>query len=95
MEERLSITIKIANRDYPFKSPPEEEAFLREAAKLVRERIDLHRDRGVRDTQDILTLIALESLVASLKVDEQSRQLQNRLYDRITQMNQAVRQSLT
>jgi cell division protein ZapA len=94
MEERLSIRIKIADRDYAFKSLPEEEVFLRDAGKLIRERIEVHRSRGVRDTQDILALVALDCLVSSLKTDDQARQMQNRIYDRIAQLNQTITPSL-
>lgn len=94
MEERLSIRIKIADRDYTFKSLPEEEVFLRDAGKLIRERIEVHRSRGVRDTQDILALVALDCLVSSLKTDDQARQMQNRIYDRIAQLSQTITPSL-
>ncbi len=94
MENRLSIHIKIADRDYSFKALPEEETFLREAGKLIRDRIDVHRSRGVRDTQDILALVALDCLVTSLKSEDQSRQLQTQVYDRVMRMNQLLEPSL-
>ncbi|CCG99385.1 cell division protein ZapA [Fibrella aestuarina BUZ 2] len=90
MEELLSIHLKIADRDYTFKSPPEEETMLREAWRLIRDRVEVHRNRGMRDTQDVMALIAIECLVTSLKSDEQSRQLQNRVYDKVAKLNQLV-----
>lgn len=90
MEEILSIHLKIADRDYTFKSLPNEETMLREAWRLIRDRVEFHRNRGMRDTQDVMALIAMESLVGGLKSEEQSRQLQNRVYDKVTQLNQMV-----
>lgn len=94
MEERLNIHLKIAGHDFTFKSTREEETFLRDADRMIRERIEVHRNRGVSDIQDILTIVALESLVASLKADEQSRLLQSRIYDRLAQLNHALAPSL-
>ena len=88
MDDRLVLNIKIADRDYKLRSIPEEEIFVREAARMIRERIDVHRSRGVRDTQDVLALVALDCLVASLKIDDQARQTQTRVHDRLSQLNQ-------
>jgi cell division protein ZapA len=88
MNDLLSIHVKIADRDYTFKSLPEEETFLRDAVKMIRDRIDVHRSRGVRDTQDILALVALDCLVASLKTDDQARRTQKRIYDKVSQIDQ-------
>lgn len=88
MDDRLSIHVKIADRDYTFKSLPEEETFLRDAVKMIRDRIDVHRARGMRDTQDILAVVAVECLVASLKTDDQARRTQKRIYDKVSQIDQ-------
>jgi cell division protein ZapA len=94
MDNRLTVNLKIDGRDYSFKSQPEEETFLREAGRLIRDRIEVHKSRGMRDPQDILTIVALESLVASLKADDQARHLQNRIYDKLAQLNHAIAPAL-
>ena len=94
MQERLTIHFRINGRDYDFKSPPEEEVFLRNADKLIRERIEFHKGKGVRDSVEIMTVVAFECLVANLKSEEQARQTQNRVYDKIAQLNKTVTDSL-
>jgi cell division protein ZapA len=94
MDTSVPVKFKINGRDFRFASPPEEETFLREAEKLVQERIEVHRKRGYRDPQDILTVIALEALVSSLKADEQARQLQGRIYDKLNQLSHAITPAL-
>lgn len=95
MQQRLAIHFKIDGRDYDFKSPPEEEVFLRNADKLIRDRIDFHRGRGLRDMVEIMTVVAFECLVANLKSEEQARQTQNRVYDKIAQLNKTIVTSLS
>ncbi len=88
MDDQLYIHVKIADHEYTFKSLPEEETFLRDAVKMIRDRIDVHRSRGMRDTQDILAVVAVECLVANLKTDDQARRTQKRIYDKVSQIDQ-------
>lgn len=95
MEDRLSISIKVADRELKLKSRPEEEYFIRQAGAIIAERIDFYRSIGVHDTQDILSMIALDSLVARLKGDEQVQRMQRMVFDKITQLDQSISLNLT
>jgi cell division protein ZapA len=94
MDTSVPVIFKINGRDFRFTSQPEEETLLRTAEKLVQERIEVHKKRGFRDPQDILTVIALEAIVGSLKADEQARQLQSRIYDKLSQLSHAITPAL-
>jgi len=86
----LSINIRIAGREYPIKSPAEEEFYLREAARLINERIKAYRERGYREDQDILAMIAVDSIVARLKGDEYAKQLQQIVVERVNRLDKLV-----
>lgn len=88
--EQLSIRIKVADREYGLKTPPEEEIFLREAGKLMQERVRKYREEGVKDTQDILARVAMECLVARLKGDQQAQQVQRMVFDKLTQVDKLI-----
>jgi cell division protein ZapA len=94
-EDRLSISIKFAGRELKLKSPPEEEYFIRQAAAMVSERIDFYRAKGVHDNQEILGRIAIDSIVARLKGDEQVQRMQRMVFDKITQLDQSISLNLT
>ena len=95
MEERLSISIKFAGREFKLKSPPEEEYFIRQAAAIISERIDFYRAAGLHDNQEILSRVAIDSIVARLKGDEQVQRMQRMVFDKITQLDQSISLNLT
>ncbi len=92
--DKLSIRLKIVDREYVLKTPPDEEFFLREAGKLIQERIRHHREAGVRDTQDVMALVALECVVARLKGDDNAQRFLNMVDDRATQLDKVISPSI-
>ncbi|TAE26874.1 MAG: cell division protein ZapA [Cytophagales bacterium] len=95
MEERLTINLKFAGTELRLKSPPEEEYFIRQAAAIILERIDFYRSIGVTDNQEVLSRIAVDSVVARLKGDEQVQRMQRMVFDKITQLDQSISMNLT
>ncbi|WP_234734957.1 cell division protein ZapA [Tellurirhabdus bombi] len=95
MEDVLSIKVRIAGRDYPAKVSAEEESYLREAGRLINERMRLYRERGFREDQDILTMVAIDSIVAQLKGDEYKDQLQTMVTERISRLDKLVTSVIT
>jgi cell division protein ZapA len=95
MEDPLSIRIKVADRELRLKSQPDEEYFVRQAAAIISERIDFYRSKGYHDNQEILSMIALDSIVARLKGDEQVQRMQRMVFDKITQLDQSISLNLT
>lgn len=94
MKDQLSIRIEIADRVYRLKSQPEEEAYIRNAEKIIEERIKFYRELGARDTQDIMAMIAIDALVTQQKGDELVQRLQRLVVDRITQLDQLITPAL-
>ncbi len=94
IDNRLPIRIQIADRTLKMKVPASEEAYLRDAGKIIRDQIEKHRQAGHRDTQDILAMIALDCLVARIKGDDQLRRIQEMVYDKITLLDRIVSPSL-
>ena len=59
--KELSINITIAGRSYPLNVPREQEAEIRNAGKLIQDKLQaLANEFAVRDKQDALAMFALE-----------------------------------
>lgn len=71
MGEKLSIKIMVGGRQYPLSVLPEKEEVIRKAAKLLNERIKSYQDNfAVQDTQDLLSMSALEICVRLLETEQ-------------------------
>ena len=79
-----SITVNIANRSYPLKVNTQNESFVRNAAKLINERIAKNKTQfetmsqtgRVLDDQDMLAIAALYFVVELLNKDNKEDQSQ-------------------
>ncbi len=72
--ESLSINIKIADREYPMKVSPEDEARLRSAGKLLNEHLKRYSNQfGIDDKQDLLAMAAFDALVEKITLEEERR----------------------
>lgn len=61
MLNELSIKVNIADRFYPLKVTPEQEVIVRQAAKLINDKLKvLQQQFEVRDKQDMLGMTLLE-----------------------------------
>ncbi len=59
--KELSIKVNIADRYYPLKVTPEQEEIVRQAAKLINDKLKaLQREFDVKDKQDMLSMTVLE-----------------------------------
>ncbi|MCC9136737.1 cell division protein ZapA [Pontibacter silvestris] len=68
----LSIKIRIAEREYPMRVKEEEEERLRAVGKILNERLRFYKDQfGLQDKQDLLALVAFETMVEKLKLEEE------------------------
>ncbi|WP_242927838.1 cell division protein ZapA [Pontibacter vulgaris] len=68
----LSIKIRIAEREYPMRVKEEEEERLRVVGKLLNERLRFFKDQfGIQDKQDLLAMVAFETMVEKLKMEEE------------------------
>lgn len=65
-----AIKIRIAERDYPMRVSAEEEERLRAAGRVLNERIKLFREQFGLQDQDLLAMIALESVADRLLAEQ-------------------------
>jgi cell division protein ZapA len=92
--EKLSIKIKIADREYPMKVSPDEEERIRKAGKIVNEKIKLFKSQfGIDDKQDLLAMVAFDALVERLKT-ESGDVSEHLLKEKLADLNNLISQSL-
>jgi cell division protein ZapA len=92
MSEKLSIRVQIGGRHYPLSIAPEEEEIIRRAAKLLNERMKSYRENfAVQDTQDLLSMCALEFGVRMLETEQnKAESLSEELVKQLTQTEQFI-----
>jgi cell division protein ZapA len=67
----LSTTVTIAGRTYPLTIKKEDEDSLREAARLINERVkEYENSYSVRDKQDLLAMCALQLATQNLRLEK-------------------------
>lgn len=69
--ETLAIKLKIADREYPMRVKMEDESKIRQAGKLINEKLRKFKDEyGLDDNQDLLAMVAFDGMVDSLESNE-------------------------
>lgn len=93
--EELSIRIKIADREYPMKVKPQDEEKVRQAGRLINERIAAYRNQfGIEDKQDLLAMVAFDSLVEKMTSEEKQQLFDQALMEKVNHLNNIVSQSI-
>ncbi len=93
--EELSIKIKIADREYPMRVKPEDEARVRGAGKMINEKMKVYREQfGIDDKQDLLAMVAFDSLIDKIETEEKQENTDESVLERIKHLNQILSQSL-
>lgn len=91
----LSIKIKIADREYPMKVKPEDEERVRNAGKTINERIRVYREKfGIDDKQDLLAMVAFDSLVDKMEIEEAHNSTDETVLEKVSHLNNLVSQAL-
>ena len=89
--EKLSIKIKISDREYPMKVDPEDEERIRKAGKIVNEKIKIYREKfGIDDKQDLLAMVAFDSIVDRMESEGSAVSADNTIIERIKSLNQEL-----
>jgi len=89
--EELSIKIKIADREYPMKVDVADEEQIRLAGKKINEKIKLYRDQfGIDDKQDLLAMVAFDSLFEKLKSDTNQATIGDSTVEKIQYLNRLI-----
>ncbi|MCU0358396.1 MAG: cell division protein ZapA [Cyclobacteriaceae bacterium] len=93
--EELSIRIKIADREYPMKVKANDEEKVRVASRLINEKLKSYRDQfGIDDKQDLLAMVAFDSLVEKMSTEQNHQEIDQTVFDKVSQLNQLVSQSI-
>ncbi|MEO1055132.1 MAG: cell division protein ZapA [Bacteroidota bacterium] len=91
----LSIKIKIGDREYPMKVKPEDEQRVRNAGKIINERMKAYRDKfGIDDKQDLLAMVAFDSLIDRLKQEEQQSNMDESVLERVSHLNNLISKAI-
>jgi cell division protein ZapA len=91
----LSIKIRIADRDYPMKVVREEEERVRAAGKLINEKLKSYREQyGLEDKQDLLAMVAFDSMLAKLTQDEKNQGVDDGIVEKVSHLNNLLTQAL-
>ena len=89
--EKLSIKVKIADREYPMKVDSEDEERIRLAGKKINEKIKLYRDQfGIDDKQDLLAMVAFDSLYEKLQAEANSSSTGESAVDKINYLSKLI-----
>ena len=89
--DELSIKVKIADREYPMKVDAEDEERIRLAGKKINEKIKLYRDQfGIDDKQDLLAMVAFDSLYEKLQTEASSTSTGESAVDKINYLSKLI-----
>jgi cell division protein ZapA len=81
----LAIKIRIAEREYPMRVKEEEEERLRVVGKLLNERLRFFKDQfGIQDKQDLLAMVAFETMVDKLKMEDEKNAHQTKVGEQLS-----------
>jgi len=95
MENKLSIKVKICDREYPMKVEAGDEENIRKAGKIINERIKEYRDKfGIDDKQDLLAMVTFDSMVDKLSNDSIHKDTDETSLDKIQYLNNLISQSI-
>ena len=93
--EELSIRIRIADREYPMRVRREEEERIREAGRLVNEKLRSFSEQyGLQDHQDLLAMVAFDSMVRKLELENQNQGISQNISERINHLNTLLSQAM-
>jgi cell division protein ZapA len=93
--EDLSIKIKIADREYPMTVKRDDEERVRMASRLINEKLKSYREQfGIEDKQDLLAMVAFDSLVEKMASEETHSVVEQSVYEKVSHLNHLVSQSI-
>jgi len=95
MSERLSIKIKISDREYPMQVDANVESLLRRAGKILNERIQKYRTQfQIEDRQDLLSMVAFDCMVDLLNTENKQEILEKNISEKLDKWDSIITKSL-
>jgi len=93
--DKLSIKIKIYDREYPMKVDPVDEENIRRAGKIINDRLKSYREKfGIDDKQDLLAMVAFDSTVEKLKEEGKSHSVDDTIENRLANLNKIISEAV-
>ena len=95
--DKLSINIKIADREYPMINvAASEEEDIRYAGRVLNERLKAKRDEyGIEDKQDLLAMVAFDCMIEKLSSDRDNEIISENLSEKISDLDETISNALT
>jgi cell division protein ZapA (FtsZ GTPase activity inhibitor) len=94
--EEISITVRIADRQYKLTIEKKEEEIFRKATKLLADKlIEYAENYAFKDKQDLLALVALQYTTSSLKFEEQANFNDNELIVRLSDIDKVLSENIS
>ena len=93
--DKLSIKIKISDREYPMRVDPEDEELIRRAGKVINERVKSYQAKfGIDDKQDLLAMVAFDSTVDKMKAEGEINSTDDSVVEKVSYLNKLISQSI-
>jgi cell division protein ZapA len=91
--DKLSIKLKIWDREYPMKVLPEEEERIRKAGKLINDKIKSYREKfGIEDKQDLLSMVAFDAVIDRLELEKGNDSTDHIILEKLQSLNKEIGQ---
>jgi cell division protein ZapA len=91
----LSIKVRIGDREYPMKVEESDEEMVRNAAKLLNDKIKTYREQfGIEDRQDLLAMVAFDSMVEQMKSDRSKSEIEGMVSEKISYLANTIHKAL-
>ncbi len=95
-EQKLNITVRIAERKYMLLVYPSEEACVRKAAEYINNQIqEMSSKYAFKDRQDIFTMISLVNTTKMLEYNEDLEKFHNSYGKRLTDLDEILDKHLS
>ncbi len=94
--EEISITVRIADRQYKLMIEKREEEIFRKATKLLADKLtEYAQNYAFKDKQDLLALVALQYTTSSLKFEEQASSKDNELIVKLSEIDHVLNENIS
>ncbi|BDD05936.1 cell division protein ZapA [Aureibacter tunicatorum] len=89
--EKLSIKIKIGDREYPMRVRSEEEELVRLAGKQVNDKLKFFKQQfKLDDRQDLLAMAAFDAVVEKLKLENNKGMTEEVFESKLDELNKLL-----
>ncbi|PKP40530.1 MAG: hypothetical protein CVT95_13520 [Bacteroidetes bacterium HGW-Bacteroidetes-12] len=94
-ENILSISVSICGRKFHLNIKPDEEENIRKTAEEINKQVKLYANKyAYKDMQDLLSMVALQYATKAINTEDENLFIQNKLQDRLVEINKALAESL-